>query len=281
MTESIENNPSDTEAEILNAIAAFEKILEALPSDRISLETLADAYEKVGDRVRAQDYLLRLANVLIEENDEDAARDLLRKIRDGDQNDPQIQSIITRIENMEPEKVRAVVMDKAEPATLRASNISAEISFAWNLRQAQKLSQEEYSSVVQDLTEHSSKSVNVTITTLHVLNDRHFPGLNDIMAFASNACNTPIISLASFELMPECLALLSLEFSIRRGAIIFELMGNDALVAMLNPYDEQLAMDIEDLTGKPAYLYLVTPADFDAAIDKIKQALLPPASGTN
>ena len=280
MTESMENNPSDTEAEILNAIAAFEKILEALPNDRISLETLADAYEKVGDRVRAQDYLLRLANVLIEENDEDAARDLLRKIREGDQTDPQIQSIITRIENMEPEKVRAVVMDTAEPATPRASNIAAEISFAWNLRQAQKLSQEEYSSVVQDLTEHSAKSINVTISTLHVLNDRHFPGLNDIMAFASTACNTPIVSLANFELLPECLKLISLEFSIRRGAIIFELMDNDALVAVLNPYDEQLAMDIEDLTGKPAYLYLVAPADFDAAIEKIKAHLNAAATGT-
>ena len=65
----------DSEAEIWNAIAAFEKILEAIPNDRISLETLIEAYEKVGDHTRAKEYLLRLANVLIDESDEDAARD--------------------------------------------------------------------------------------------------------------------------------------------------------------------------------------------------------------
>ncbi len=272
MTDSIENNPGVSESEILNAIAAFEKILEAIPNDRISLETLADAYDKIGDRERARNYLLRLAQALIEEKDEDAARDLLHRLRAYEQNDSEIQNAIARIEKMEPEKIRAMVMDTAEQQPSRASNISAEISFAWNLLQAKKLTQEEYAGVVHDLTEHSAKSADITISTLHVLNDRNFPGIHDAMAFASGACNTPIICLANFDTPMETAALLPLDFSIRRGAIIFELMGNDALAAVLNPYDEQLAMDIEDLTGKPAYLYLAHPSDFDAAIDKIKTA---------
>ena len=52
---------------------------------------------------------------------------------------------------------------------------------------------------------------------------------------------------------------------------MFELMGNDALVAILNPYDTQLPRDMEDLTGKTCHRYLVTPADFDAALGKIKK----------
>ncbi len=279
---SSENNSGDSASEILNAIAAFEKILEAIPNDRISLETLADAYDKIGDRARARTYLLRLGDALLEEKDEDAARDLLHKLRAYAPNDAEVQNIIARIERMEPEKIRAMVLDApGQPAAPRTANIAAEISFAWNLLQAKKLTQEEYAGVVRDLTENSAKSAVITVSTLHVLNDRNFPGMNEVLAFVAGACNTPMICLANFEIPPETAALLPLEFTIRRGAIIFELMGKDALAAVLNPYDEQLAMDIEDLTGKPAYLYLVHPSDFDAAIDKIKQALAPPASGSN
>jgi len=48
-------------------------------------------------------------------------------------------------------------------------------------------------------------------------------------------------------------------------------MGNDALAAILNPYDTQLPRDMEDLTGKTCHRYLVTPADFDTALGKIKK----------
>ncbi|MGI6086701.1 MAG: hypothetical protein ACOYCD_01960 [Kiritimatiellia bacterium] len=266
-----EEIPSDSASEVLNAIAAFEKILEAIPNDRISLETLADAYDKIGDRVRARTHMLRLGRVLLDEKDEDAARDLLHKLRAYASNDDEVSNLIAKIEKMEPEKVRPVVLDGPDRlGQHRTANIAAEMSFAWNLLQAKKLTKEEYASVVHDLTENSTKPALITVSTLHVLNDRNFPGINDALAFAANACNTPMIRLANFETPLETATLLPLDFTIRRGAIIFELMGNDALVAVLNPYDEQLAMDIEDLTGKPAYLYLVHPADFDATIEKIK-----------
>ena len=54
----------DSEAELWNAIAAFEKILEALPNDRVSLETLVGAYEKIGDYARSLEFAFRLTRVL-------------------------------------------------------------------------------------------------------------------------------------------------------------------------------------------------------------------------
>ncbi|MCA1809805.1 MAG: hypothetical protein ABR497_11670 [Kiritimatiellia bacterium] len=270
MSDPIKTKPSDSEEEIWNAIAAFEKILEAMPNNRISLETLADAYEKVGDRTRAQDYLLRLANVLVEEQDEDAAHDLLGKLNACDQTDPQVSEIIERIERIEPEKVRAVILDDQKPPMRRSVNIAAEISFAWNLLQAGKLPQEEYSNIVHDLSENSAKTTGSPISTLHVLHDRNYPGLSEIMGFTSESCNIPIISLSNFDLPDDIGRLLPLDFVIQRGALIFETMGTDSLVAIMNPYDDQLSMDIEGITGKPCFLYLVAPYDFDNALNKIK-----------
>ena len=264
-------SPSEAETEIWNAIAYFEKILEALPHDRLSLETLAGAYEKIGDHTRAKAYTLRLVQVLIDEADEDGIGELLVKIRQFDQNDPEVKDAITRLESLKPEKVMAVVRDDMDQLSRRSTNIAGEISMAWNLLQANKLNQEDYACVVHDLSENSARALDMPVSTLHVLQDRNHPGFNDILAFVSSACNLPILALANFDIQPAPAALLPLEFCIKRGAIVFEFMGNDALVAILNPYDTQLPRDLEDLTGKTCHRYLVTPADFDAALVKIKK----------
>jgi hypothetical protein len=275
MTDKPHRPNSNSEAEIWNAIAAFEKILEALPTDRVSLETLADAYEKVGDHTRAKDYVLRLANVLIDESDEDAVYDLRNKIKVFDQDDPQVKETLARIYNLKTEKVMAVVLDDEDSLSKRPANIANEISFAWNLLQAKKLTQEDYANVVHDLSENSSKKNEVPVSTLHVLHDRNFSAINEVLTFAASTCNTPIVSLSNFEVQPNVAALLPVEFIVKRGAIIFELMGDDALVGILNPYDTQLATDIEDLSGKTCHCFLVAPEDFDATLDKIKKASTP------
>lgn len=271
MTEQAHKPSSDSETEIWNAIAAFEKILEAMPNDRVSLETLADAYEKVGDHTRAKDYVIRLVHVLIDEGDEDAVSDLRKKVESFDPSDGKVKETLALIANLKPEKVMAMVVDEDKSLSQRHTNIAGEIAFAWNLLQAQKLSQEDYSNIVHDLTENSSKKSDLPVSTLHVLHDRHFAGLNEVLAFVASACNTPIISFSNFDIQANVATLLPLDFIVKRGAIVFETMGEDALAGILNPYDTQLPDDIEDLTGMPCHCFLVTPEDFDGALAKIKK----------
>ncbi|MBI2441872.1 MAG: hypothetical protein HYV35_10940 [Lentisphaerae bacterium] len=263
---------SEAEAESWNAIAYFEKILEAMPNDRLSLEMLSSAYEKVGDHTRAKTYTLRLARVLADGTDEDTIAELLGRIRQFDGNESEVRAALSHLENLKPGKVMALVEDEKDLLARRAANIASEIAMAWNLLQANKLSQEDYAQVVHDLSENSARTLEVPTSTLHVLHDRNHPALNDVMVFVSAACSLPIISLANFDIPPATAALLPMEFCIKRGALAFELMGNDVLVAVLNPYDTQLNQDLEDLTGKTCHRYLVTPADFDAALEKLKKA---------
>ncbi len=265
------STPSDAEAEIWNAIAYFEKILEAMPHDRLSLETLAGAYEKVGDHTRAKEYTLRLAGVLIDEADEDAAAELLGRIRLFDPADPDVKHAIARLENLKPKKVMALVMDDQDVLSRRSANIADEISMAWNLLQANKLSQEDYSHIVHDLSENSARALDAPVSTLHVLHDRNYAGFHEIVAFLASTCNTPLIVLEHFEIAPATAALLPLEFCVKRGVLLFDVMGRDALAAVLNPYATELARDIEDLTGKVCHRFLAIPSDFDAALDRIKK----------
>jgi len=262
-----------TESDIWNAIGQFEKILEVMPNDRFSLETLADAYEKIGDHTRAKDYLVRYADVLADEGDEDAAREILPKLRQFDQADPDIKDAIVRLEGLKSKKVMAEIIDSDQTPASRQGHIAAEISFAWNLLQAKKLSQEDYSLIVHDLSENSGHAGETPVSTLHALRDRNYAGIDDIMSFAATACNVPMICLANFELQKETFTLLSWDFMVNRGAIVFETLGNDILVAILNPYDNQLKQDVEGLTGRDCHYFLAASEDFDGALGRIKKLL--------
>ena len=123
---------------------------------------------------------------------------------------------------------------------------------------------------MQDLTDISSSEASVTISVLHVLSDRGFKNLSRIMANVAKDCGTPIISLSNFDLQQSSYALLPLEFMLKRGVLVFELFGKEALVVVMNPYDKQLMKDVETLIGRKCYFFMTAPTEFDGALNKIK-----------
>jgi|GEM_PF-575271 len=289
----------DQESEVWNAIMAFEQILEAIPNDRTSLETLSDAYEQIGDLTKAKDYTLRLAKVILDEADNESAAGILPKIQHYASEDPAVKDLLKKIENLtklaatppkadgkpdeknvaipgsSPASIHHVATAAATPAAeiKSAFNITSELSFAWNLMKSNDLSQEEYSSLVQDLTEMSSTDATVTVSVLHVLNDRGFKNLFKIMVSVAKDCGTPILNLSSFDIQATAYSLLPPEFMIRRGVLPFELFGKDCLAVIMNPYDKQLMKDVESITGRKFHFFLTLPAEFDSAMAKIVATL--------
>jgi len=125
--------------------------------------------------------------------------------------------MIARLKDRKPTKVMAEVMEAEEDTTRRPISIANEMAFAWNLLQAKKLTQDEYSKVVHDLSENTAKAKTMTvpISTLHVLHDMNFPNINTLIAFIAVNSKIPIISLSNFEFQPEVAKLLPMDFIIR------------------------------------------------------------------
>jgi hypothetical protein len=276
----------DLEAEVWGAIAAFEQILEALPSDRASLEALWNAYEQIGDFAKSKGYLLRLGNVIVDEADVDVARELIEKVRLHAAEDDATKELLGRMEQLLVQKpqstqaLQAVAAAAAAAAAPQAKSaaeanvrstfsMADELAFAWNLLEANQLTQEEYASVVQDLTEMSAVETVTTISVVHVLENRAFKNLEKIMVYVSKECGTPIISLSSFDFKPDESSLLPADFMMGRGAFAFELLGKDALVVVMNPYDKQLRKDVEAILGRKCHYYMALPSDFDKALANI------------
>lgn len=270
----LKNNAS--EREVRDAIAAFEQILEAIPNDRMALETLIEAYEQINDKKKALEYVIRLAEVIDEDRDAETAPRFIEKLRVLGANDPSAKQILERLQKLvvparkqpEPTAPR-----KAPVSKRKVIDVTAEMALAWNLVQAGELTQEDYSNVVHDLTEISSKNIEVPVTVLHVLHDRTFKNLDKVLTFLSSQSGLPIIALSNFEVQKDTFKLLPEEFMMHRGAIVFELMGRDALVAILNPYDTELRTDVESITGKACHFYMVSAESYDNCLGTIRATL--------
>ncbi len=279
----------DAEGEVWNAIAMFEQLVEVMPDDRTSLEALAQAYEQVGDRARAREYQIRLARLLVTDGQFADAGPALERIRQY-ADDPQAREVLELAEQLRQaqdaaaaettadaatpgkpaEKNATPALSEADLAAKSTFNVAEEMALAWNLLQATEFTQEEYARVVQDLTELSAGNAG-TVSVLHVLQARASPKLERTMVAMARRYDTPIIALGGFEIRPESGLLLPLTFMVRRGAVVFDQVGKDPLVVVMNPADKPLRRDVAAITRHTCHFFLAQPAEFDAAMEKIRQ----------
>lgn len=271
--------PAESETDVWNAIAAFETILEAIPEDRSSLETLSHAYEHIGDRARALDYLLRLGEIVARERDAAAAVHLVEKLLGYGTSNAKVSAVVEILRPLAAQAVtpapeaEPAAMDVTKPAGFQPPShvpvkfrVADELSFAWKLFEAGEISQEDYASVAHDLAELSVDGHLSTVSVLHVLESRAFPGMERVMGYVSRESKTPLVSLQDFELQTEPVKMLSPEFIIRRGAIAFGMIKDDAMVVVMNPFDHSLRTDIEKATGRKCHFFMAMPREFDAAV---------------
>lgn len=276
--------PSDQD--VWAAIVAFQKILEVMPNDRATLEGLAHAFEQIGDLTQARDYLLRLGEVLVAEGDYDAARQLLDRLEAHSRDDERVATLIARIRGLpggeesdhplgEPAGV-SLSAPEAPPAltdTLTpAPNLAEEMSCAWNLLQAGQITEEQYATVIQDLTELSASKTQITVSVLHVLESRGFKRLDKVIEYLQETCGTPFVSLTSFEIPPEAAQRLPVSFMIARGAVVFGFVGDQPLVAVLNPFSQKLREEIlQRCRATRAHFFLTLPSEFDAVLTRLQE----------
>lgn len=276
MAEDTKSDKS-SDANVRDAIVAFEQILEAIPDDRVALEMLAEAHEQAGNKDKAVEYLARLGHAVVAEGDVDAAAALVNKLKELGAGQPAADKAIVQLDKLlSLQKAASPVDRKAGDAGRRKNvDIANELDMAWNLLQAGEITQEEYSAIVHDLSENSSKNVAVPVSVMHVLQDRSFKTIEKIIAFLVKDKNAglPLITLTGFDIQSSSYSVLPVEFMRHRGAIVFEQMGSDLLVAVLNPYDHDLQDEVMKTTGRHCHFYLVTASDYDTALDNISKAI--------
>jgi hypothetical protein len=286
------------------AIAFFEQILVSMPDDRTSIEVLSQAYEGNGETEKARDLLIRLARVVERDGDADAARLLqprLAAYAGQAETDAALQQLDAFLggssagESPETSPVAArgatapaaaapaagnlsLAMQHVQGAMDRRAIVTQELDFAWMLHEQGILSEDQYASVVSDITDLSASATPLPISVLHLFQDRQIPNIDRVLTFAAEKSGAPLLPLSSFDPQAAAYQLLPLEYLIIKGVIPFEMISKDLLVAALNPLNTSLKEEVEKLTGRRCHFYLVQPSEFDTAIDRIRKQQLPAGS---
>ncbi len=260
--------------EAWGAISAFEEILQAVPDDCGAMDALVQSYELVGDRARAREYLIRLVQTYLRSGRQKDAVDQMDRLIQYYDGEAEIAALIEELHALAPAEppprpAEEAVADTAGPD--RQNALQAELALAWKLHEQRLLTQDEYASIVQDLSEISSRPVDTTVSVLHALLDRHFGNFDGIMSAVARESGLPILPLNSFDTPRATAALLPLAYMKRRGVAVFETISNEALVAVMNPFDEDLQRDAARLLGRPCRFFLTLPTELDAWLARVEK----------
>ena len=261
--------------ESLTAIVdGLERILDASPNDHATLELLAYIYEYVGDAAKVREYLLRLGTAIVTDGDSDQAAYICERMAEyGLHQDPQggsdlYELLMQLVHDLEVAGVAEKPLTTGDAEG--EFSVMDELDFAWQLFQAGELTENEYSRVAHDMYEMASDRHLSTVSVLHVLHAQAFGGMERVMAYVAEHMRVPIISLKSFSIPDGAKTLLPLEFAIRNGAVVFDFIGNDALVAVMNPVNSRLKRQIAAKLQRKCHFYITLPEDLDAVIEGIK-----------
>lgn len=252
----------------------LEQILEVMPDDWFTLRALYETSLTLQHPEKALEMLTRLDAQARASQSEEMIDFVLNQYATIAADSPDVQRRMARLEEIrsgaplggQPPAPRAQSSGAAPASTLR---LDAEIALAWELFQDEQLTQEEYSSVLHDLTEMSARRMGIPVTVLHILFDRQFPRIERLISFLCQKYSTPLMVPSQYEVHAEVAALLPLEFCSCNGLIPFASIGDDVLVGVLNPADEQLFGEAEALCGRRCHRYLVTPDEYDRHLQRL------------
>ena len=278
MSDSITSSNPNVE----EAISLYENLLKTSPNDSAALEALASAYEQAGNTLRARATLIRLSHVLITKRDTVAAARVIEMLRPHAEADFDALEALTSLDIFIKESPEAAAGDaNGAPAPAPASEpppsgvildkiiLNREMSLAWDLCSDGHLKQEEYSQIIEDLTVQIAESRGTAISVLHAVVDRQIPGFDGLMQHLAEKSRCPFLDLTAFEPQPQDLRGVPKSYLMRQGAIVFNEVGGEFLVGLLNPVDKTLRKDLRHYLGVPCHFFLVAPEAFDKAWEKI------------
>jgi hypothetical protein len=271
------------------AIAFFEDMLQTMPKDRTALEFLAVAYEQTKQNDKRRDILVRLVDVLLMENDYKNAKAIASRLKVFHDHMPSMLAVervaaMTELEdeNESPSQAgisssQGSVFTPKKPTkewpidvhSISHTSASAEMDLVWHWHDHEVLPKELCMDIMNALTERPVTDTPLLISAMAILDEQHPEYTDPTMEKIQKTSNMPAIPMELFEPTPAALQTLPRVFCHIKGALPFSLMGNELLVALLNPMNEELKQEIQDRAGRVCHFFLTHPKSWQMVFDKI------------
>jgi hypothetical protein len=269
------------------AIVFFENMLQTMPKERTALEFLAVAYEQTEQQEKRRDILVRLLDVLLMESDFTSAKAIAEHLKAFPDHIPAMLAIerVSALSELEsanaPRQAGANLSQEAafKPATptkewpadvhsISHSGTSAEIDLVWFWHDNASISKALCMDIMNTLTDRPVTGVPLLISALAILDEAHPEYTDLVMEHMQRTSNVPPIPIDLFEPTPAAMKTVPRIFCQIRGVLPFSLMGNELLVALLNPVNEELKKEIRDRSGRTCHFFLTHPKSWQMVFDK-------------
>ena len=270
------------------AIAFFEEMLRTMPKDRTALEFLAMAYEQTKQKDKRRDVLVRLVDVLLMDNDYQNAKAIAEHLRAFPDHMPAMLAIervaaLSELEHfadtlpvgVSPAQETAFTPAKptkewpADVHSISHAAASAEMDLVWFWHDNDYLPKNFCMDIMNALTERPVTDTPLLISALAILEEHHPEYTDLVMEKMQRFCNIPPIPIELFEPTPAAFQALPYLFCTVQGVLPFALMGNELLVALLNPMNEELQREIIDRSGRICHFFLGRPGNWQLLFSKI------------
>ncbi|MDD3276255.1 MAG: hypothetical protein PHP93_04300 [Kiritimatiellales bacterium] len=268
------SEPIGAREELQQTADMLEQILEVMPDDLFTLRSLYETLLKLEQPEEALACLKRLDDGARAAQNSALIAFVINQYESIVEHLPELNKRIERLqESQMVADLLNVPASGSKKPDARKGGVESEMALAWELFQDEQLSQEEYSNVLHDITEMSSQEVSVPVTVLHILHDRNFSRFERLMTHLCQKSGVPIIALSQFDEREELRETLPLDFISRHGALPFAKVGDELLLAVLNPMDKDLIATAGALAGTRCHPYLVSPQEYDQRLAQIRKAL--------
>jgi tetratricopeptide (TPR) repeat protein len=275
MPDNVKNDNFVDDASVWEAIKTYESVLEKSPDDSNTLESLAQAYETAGDAAMAHDCSLRLAKIYREGEAWAELRRLAEHLLQLNPSDDVAEALrdeaLQKLVSEAPSEGAKDDQGAPPPPKPRLMfDLSGELEQAWFLLQNEMISQEQYEAAIAALTEsRMSTASESTLSLLQELASMDRIYMDKIVGFLSAQTNTPYVDVSQFEVRDEVCELIPVQDSRRLGILVFEQMGDEVQVAIMNPVDENLKTRIREYLQRRVHFFLTAPENFQVAIEGI------------
>ncbi len=266
------------DSKLIEAIAFFEEMLQSMPKDRIALEFLVIAYEQTNQQDKRRDILVRLVDVLLMENNYKHAKAVSEHLKAFPDYMPAMLAIervaaLSELDTSPDTSPEEPIVSKGSSFTPAKPTIdwptdvhsishaaaSAEMDLVWFWLDNDYLPKELCMDIMTALTERPSTETPLLISALAILDTHHPEYTDSVMEKMQRISNMPVIPAHLFEPTPAALKALSQLFCYVKGVRPFALMGNELLVALLNPLNKELQQEIQDRSGRVCHFFLAPP----------------------
>lgn len=263
---------AELEKELKESIAYFEQILSVLPGERTALEFLSVASSQLGDEKKALGYALTLAESVLREKDVKDAAPVIERLKNFD--DSRAKAMILKLQVLvaPPAELKFERVSMGETCATPAIAAKAELKLLKRLVDDGVLHASLVRNAFDQLENLPTSQVDFLISALLILEKENLSGASDALVAVADAAHAPPISLDAFDIPPPYVRKLPEKLVKVRGVVPFAKIGSDWAVAVLNPLDDSLRIEVTESLGARCHFFLAVPATIEKALERVFRA---------